>query len=355
MVCINKISFLTIVLLIIFLFLLAIFLFLFNNFTNIFIVNFDDVDGFDDFCPEGYVRVPADNYFSYEDFCVMKYEAKAFDTKSNEIIFDGCGNLTDLKSCNYDGVGNWADLSFIKPISVSKASPWRQISFEDAFKACNNLGEGYQLITNRQWMTIARNIESVSNNWSLNKVGGGTLAKGLHKSENIQTDLYKQLAHPPPNAFDECKFAYVDEYNIVCQEEGDFIYKRTLELSNNEIIWDFAGSVWEWVDAKEDGSVVDGDVCGNDGWNHFPNCNIENEKYSFVDGKDKRFEIGPKFGYNSSHGIGMIYSSQRVDRVFKRGGSWVNLPASGIFSLDLRTSFDVATSARGFRCTFVPN
>lgn len=35
-----------------------------------------------------------------------------------------------------------------------------------AIDACKSMGEGYHLITNNEWMTIARNIEATSQNWS---------------------------------------------------------------------------------------------------------------------------------------------------------------------------------------------
>jgi hypothetical protein len=36
----------------------------------------------------------------------------------------------------------------------------------EAIAACKSLGQGYHLVTNNEWMTIARNIESQGENWS---------------------------------------------------------------------------------------------------------------------------------------------------------------------------------------------
>lgn len=304
-------------------------------------------------CPENYILIERDNYFTNKDFCVMKYQARAYDTSFNTIIYDGCGNLTNLSSCNFENsFNNWADLSNVIPISSPEGSPWRRISFNDAVSACQNLGKNYRLITNREWMTIARKIESNKINWNSNEVRVGYLSKGLHKLPNLTTELYKNLSHPAPNSSDECLFAYVDEYNIVCSAEGDFRFKRT-HVINNNIIWDFAGNVWEWVDATENGESFNGRICENEKWNHFNNCKISKESiFQLTSAKDKRFEIGSLISNSTNHGIGMVYSSNSDNRVFKRGGSWVNLPASGIFGLDARSSPSGSTAVRGFRCTY---
>ena len=44
-----------------------------------------------------------------------------------------------------------------------QANPWTYITQDDAIKACQNIGA--HLMTNAEWMAIARNIEKVDENW----------------------------------------------------------------------------------------------------------------------------------------------------------------------------------------------
>lgn len=58
--------------------------------------------------------------------------------------------------------------------------PIADINQGDAIAACNAIGPGYHLITNNEWMTLARNIESVAHNWSSGVVGDGSFHVGVY-------------------------------------------------------------------------------------------------------------------------------------------------------------------------------
>jgi hypothetical protein len=80
-------------------------------------------------CPTGYILVPGDTDYGTSDFCVMKYEAK-FGDKGAEpraagVLARGLISQT-----------------------ISQAS-------------CRNLGPGYALMNNAEWMTIAANVANV--------------------------------------------------------------------------------------------------------------------------------------------------------------------------------------------------
>jgi len=304
-------------------------------------------------CPENYVLIPGDDYFNHEPFCVMKYEARALSNITNELVYDGCGNLPDLASCNLKGEDNWADLNLTTPFSTNEGAPWRRISFYDATKACENIGE--KLITNKEWMSIARNIEQIESNWLNNETGNSTLSKGLHKKEGF-TKNFATLNHPAPNSKEECKYAYATGEEVVCEVDGDFEFKRIHTLSTGEEIWDFAGNVWHWVDANENKTSLRGNICQENDWNYYDACGLEeNSNFSFTNATDKRFEVGSLLTNKTQNGIGMVYSDDRENRVFRRGGSWFNRPASGIFALDLRANPNSPSAARGFRCSYSLN
>ena len=307
-------------------------------------------------CPEGYLLMPADGYFAAADFCVMKFEAKALDQRSGRVVADGCGGLGNLMLCNDLGVDNWADVDWIVPWSTPEGAPWRRISFEAAHRACAQLGDRYSLITNRQWMAIARNVEQTGANWTSGEPGNGMLARGLHKVPGVQGELYKTLAHPAPDARPSCLYAAVKEREIACARRAEQRYRRTLHLSTGDVIWDMAGNVWDWVDASEDGGAIWGNICGTGhGWSSFSECHFQAHLgFAAVHAEDPRFEVGPLFSMEPSSGIGMVHGSWADDRALKRGGSWVNATASGVFSVDLRAPRDEASAARGFRCTYIP-
>jgi hypothetical protein len=89
------------------------------------------------------------------------------------------------------------------------------------------MGEGYHLITNDQWMTIARNIEATA--------GGATLYNGVSSDITLgcdatggNTELRSYATKTGPG-------------DQSCNT------KRSHSLSNGQMIWDLSGNVWEHV------------------------------------------------------------------------------------------------------------
>ena len=157
-------------------------------------------------CPdESYVPVPGDETLDTTDFCVMMTEAKA-------------------KVAKYDG-----NPTVWNPTSSAKTR-CRQISFP--YTKCN-------LISNAQWMTIARNIESTAANWSGGEVGSGAINQG-HSDGSPNKHL---SIVDPTDPWDQ-----TDPDGL----ETPWSQKRTHILNNGSVIWDFAGNDAEWVDWETD-------------------------------------------------------------------------------------------------------
>jgi formylglycine-generating enzyme required for sulfatase activity/FlaG/FlaF family flagellin (archaellin) len=290
---------------------------------------------YSDPCPQGYILVPGNSHFETSNFCVMKYEAKAQDIASGNIDTDGCGEA----DCT---TGNWAELNETKAVSVAEGAPWRRISFTDAKTACENLGPNYHLITNREWMTIARNIEQVGANWNTGEVGSGSLKRGNAGDDTIGI-AYSSGVYPAER---------VSDTNTL----------SLLNLSNNEGIWDFSGNIWEWIDATENDSTVHGKICSvgsgqrsfydNDG---VPECEFQNG-YAKTDADNIKFEVGPLGDYNANNGVGRINSRDISGRVFLRGGSWNDGSGTftGVLALSLYNGPLVSGPSSGFRCVYSP-
>ena len=97
-------------------------------------------------CPDGFVEVIGNGLYSTSNFCVMKYEAK--------------------------NVSNTA-------VSVAAGLPYVDMTWQQAQLSCSNLGSNYHLITENEWLTIARDLENVSSNWNSSIVGDGFFLSSL--------------------------------------------------------------------------------------------------------------------------------------------------------------------------------
>ena len=87
----------------------------------------------------GFIPVPGNDNLGTSDFCVMQYEAKAWnDTNKNKVV-----DAYEIQSNGCDGKGSWCDgatrnwgLEDHVPASVSKGRPWRRIDRANAIKEC---------------------------------------------------------------------------------------------------------------------------------------------------------------------------------------------------------------------------
>jgi formylglycine-generating enzyme required for sulfatase activity len=137
-----------------------------------------------------------------------------------------------------------------------------------------------------------------------------------------------------------------------CGEKGS--QKRTLQLSNGEIIWDFAGNVWQWVDAtisrmNEPRTIIPGE--GNYRWTWGEFITVpENFNYS-----------PPNRSWDSKNGVGRIYHYNSIGDTdatlytYIRGGNWRHGEDSGAFTIHMqpipgKTGIDDV----GFRCATSP-
>ncbi len=279
-------------------------------------------------CPDGFIEAPGNiSKFSTADFCVMKYEARAWSDSDNDNLVEE----VDLDGCNESACStkNWGTTTY-KPGSTYAGYPWRNLNIEMAKAECLSLGDGYDLISNAEWMTLATDIEAQNNNWSSGVVGTGCLFRG----NNGLTD--------------NCGYDNSGIENGLIRD-----YRSVHELSNGEFIYDFAGSVAEWVDwyQGDDSDLFGPNFCQS-GWLEFSDefCESKVDEVNYI-------YLNPasitSSSYNSDYGLGQIEGGNGGAAL--RGGDYYSGIYSGVFTLSFASSKATTSERIGFRCVYRPN
>ena len=257
-------------------------------------------------CPTGYIDVPSMAAVGAPDnFCVMQYEAK-------------------------NSGGN--------PVSTDTGAPWVSINQINAKAECQSLGANYDLISNPEWMAIARNVENVASNWTDGAVGSGCLKRGNVGDTNACT-------------------GGDSGYNGSDPESGAGRNAlASLTLDNGEVIWDLSGNVWEWTDWTLSGALSTSMSQGNKpseggtptaSWKEFTVI----DTFSALAPAESILPDDPSF--NASQGMGRYFAGAFGGAAL-RGGAWYNGTYAGAFALALDFSSTSSSSGVGFRCVFRP-
>ena len=286
-------------------------------------------------CPEWFIPVPWNPDFPYADgsvkwFCVAKYEMS-------------CANVTEPDSNAWSTGWNTIDWSThsgnCQLVSRPGLYPIADITEWEAIEACKRIWG--HLITNNEWMTIARNIESVASNWSSGKVWEGYIYNGVSDSDkwcwdtdntkSIYTDLPRdRAAKTGPGWVESCD------------------KKRVLTLSNWQQIWDLAGNVWEYVNKANTLDWSNYNVGQTSIWWASPDDAWDTD--GIYSGEDmlKYWSI---LWLWSDAGMGSVYYAKGTgDNVFRRGNAALGTRYTGIFSILLSSTDKNRYTGTSFRC-----
>ena len=334
-------------------------------------------------CPDGFILVPNNPLYQTSDFCVMKYDAKCADTSSLQVGLQPAGGsacsggMKGIAEGVYKNNGkNCACVGNKKVVSTSSGFPITFIAESD--KTSNNAKSycqlnGWHLMTNAEWMTIARNVEAVPENWCNRDGTGcgfplGTLTKILANGHNDNMGEASASANThgaliASNDTEPCYGTTIDGSNKC---GGKNSQKRTLMLSNGQIIWDFAGNVWQWIDAEvmrkdQPKSYTGKKLDTGWKWSDFtpgalPTVITDNGQIPAL-GYDSFRPSSPN--WNSNNGVGRVYHySNAQDNnttlyTFIRGGNWRHGYDSGAFTIHMSpTANQENIDDVGFRCVF---
>ena len=275
--------------------------------------------------PNGWVVVPGNSTYSTTDFLAMKYEAKCAATS------DLTTGLTapDSSYHTYSDSGTACTAANSKGVvSVASGYPIANISQTNSIVRCaatTVAGGAAHLITNNEWMTVARNAEAQAGNWSLGAVGSGYLYAG-HNDNAPALAVVASTTDTGNNACAYTDTAGTTEAPANCPTNtanntsgtaGN--QKRVLTLSNGQYIWDIPGNVWEWTNDTIQGK--DQPTSGTPGfnWREFTALTT----YGTLT-YDKVRPLAT--AYDATYGVGRIYSDGTVSNTtvygFLRGGLW---------------------------------
>ncbi len=277
-----------------------------NNASTYFTNNASDLR-----CPPNFIPVPGSITYGTSDFCVMKYDASQVGSSTT-------------------------------PISQPGALPWVNISQTTAIANAPNTKNqdgttcsSCHLLTEPEYMTIAQNVLSVASNWSGAAVGSGYIYSG-HNDGSPNNAI-------APVADD------TDGYNGTGNSSGN--QKRTLTLTNGQVIWDLSGNVYEWTNATIAGNAqpgLSGEVAY--AWKQWNNGSLLMNGLPY-NSQPASTGIAGVTGWSSTQGIGQLYSDygETGTHAFLRGGNWINNSNAGVLYLILFNSAGSTSTSVGFR------
>ncbi len=335
-------------------------------------------------CPPGFILVPGSKLYGTENFCIMKYDAKCADISDPGV---GLLPMPGNKCSGLSVTGGYAGVyknngencgcnsqNGKEIVSTKSGFPITYIAMSDntpnnAKAYCQNMG--WHLITNNEWMTIARNVETVDANWcNRNGTGCGNppgtpgkiLANGHNDALNEASASAGGIGALIAGNDNQPCFGTTTDGSSACG--GKNSQKRTLTLTNGNIIWDFAGNVWQWVDAQverknEPESSSNGIL--DLGWTRsdfapgsLPSVITDNGQGTLLNYNAFR-PSNP--AWNANNGVGRIYhysdpsDTSTALYAFIRGGNWRHFDDDGAFTIHMSPPANTENiDDVGFRC-----
>jgi hypothetical protein len=309
--------------------------------------------------PTGWVAVAGNSTYSTNEFLMMKYDAKCASTGNLAV------GLTDRVSSDGTTYHVYSDANSActsanskQVVSVASGDPITDISQTNSITRCSAVainGNAAHLITNNEWMTVARDAEAQASNWTGGSVGSGYLYAG-HNDNSPATAL-------PASTTDTGNYAcaYTDATGLVenpspcptsiSNSSSTGNQKRVFTLSNGSYIWDIGGNVRKWTNNTILGKDQPTGSTPGFAWREFTALTT----YGTLAYNDIR-PLGST--YNSTQGMGQIYSdgtsTNNTSYAVLRGGNWNYGSLAGAFTAYLISTPGSTSYVIGFRCASDP-
>jgi len=283
-------------------------------------------------CPTNFIRVPSLSPYNFDEFCVAKYEMKVE------------GDDTGIDEA-------WSDTKNAE--SRPTGTPWTGMEQTQAKTSCedmnsnNGVTDKYYLITNNEWMTIARDIESTATNWSNGTIGGSEDVSRGH------ADMFPASALAA--SADDNDPCFGQTHGESCDGSTWHIQRRIHTLSNGQIIWDLSGNVYEWIDWNVTGAQKAGAQVG---WGPFDWVEV-NDPTPTTEMPASSFNSADTNLDAATNAIGRYCPGDSTqDGAAIRGGSWTwdsqYAVYAGIYMLRLNGGPTFGLGNIGFRCVYRP-
>ncbi len=298
-------------------------------------------------CPDWFIEVPWNRDIWQPSFCVAKYEMSFAWLQQLDNNWDwNAYSYLDNDAINV--IHTWV------LVSAQWNSPIAEITQPQAIAECEAMWEWYHLITNNEWMTIARNIEQQWQNWSSWNVWEWYIFNGISEESTMWCDWNSASNLPIASQW------WTVTWHDICD------LKNKLILSNWQEIWDFSWNVWEHVNGANtldwtNYNTMNANVCwinwaADWDWYSYTSWWLDTEpQCEFVNGYTYD-SIWPSTTWlNTDNGIWRILSyrvnNSTINRVFLRGGTASDPSLTGVFALRVSRTLSDWTRDTGFRCS----
>jgi len=277
-------------------------------------------------CLKWFIPVPWNMDLWQPAFCVAKYEMSYADS-----YWDTPNTLINYWTYWNTVAYTWSKI----PGSMAWKYPIVDITQQQAIDSCKSIWQWYHLITNNEWMTIARNIEKQPINWSwwvvwVNYVFNW-VSNDLNKWCNIDLTWITWRRWATKTWDKNCTWQ-----------------RNKLTLSNWQQIWDLAWNVFEHINKA---NTLDWSNYGS--WTSIiswmSSLGIDDDWiYSKID-MNKYWSI---YWYWISKWMWNVLNLNLPNNILLRSGRADLTTATGIFTLHYSWDFTRSDETTGFRCAY---
>lgn len=221
------------------------------------------------------------------------------------------------------------------PESKTESQPWVNITAYEAYDECASLNDKFgetnkfALMTNEEWMTVARQIETVPSNWihPTNPEQNNVIGAGCLKQGNVG------------NTGDGCSY---EGGSVLHGSSRNSLSEH--KLATDESVRDLSGNTWEWVDFSKDAGLQFAPTSCDGWWQNFPEFSCDDFPSS---------NYLPTNGASTAYwGMGKIFGGSTG--AILRGGGYTNYSNGGLYALNMNESPNLADATIGFRCVYRP-